>query len=104
VTGWGDEEEEERERERAVSLQRPPYQRASGGAEQQQEWVVGVPVNGQVIGVGQELVELLVVLLADALLGQRPQRAHRVDPLPVELDGEAHKVGVLLDDAWWVGG
>ena len=46
------------------------------------------------------LVKLRVILVADFGPVLRPERLDRVDRVPVQLDREGHKVGVLLDDGF----
>mmetsp|Transcript_42069 Transcript_42069/g.106161 ORF Transcript_42069/g.106161 Transcript_42069/m.106161 type:complete len:589 (-) Transcript_42069:265-2031(-) len=53
-------------------------------------------VERLVVGVRDELIELLVLFLAHLLGGQRPQRLHRVDRLAVQPDVKVDKVRELV--------
>ena len=68
---------------------------------------VGVEVEAEarlVEGLGLELVELGVLLVLDCRLRAQPERLDLVDLLAVEVDRERDERGVVLEDAFHLGG
>ncbi len=56
-------------------------------------------VGGGVVSTGEVAVKLVVLLLGDLVLGHGPNGLDSVETLAVEVDREADKVRVLLDDS-----